>query len=457
MQAPVDDRATRLIAPAAREPLLCLSIRSPTDLAEGQLVSARLGPIGSLSIGRDERADWLLADRSGGISREHCLIAFAAGAFVLEDKSANGTFVNGSSTRLRGPYRLCNGDQLCIGPYVIEVQVSGIAEALPAAASESATASHPPSEQPAPRPAPVPPAALRRGGDPAALFADAPAADLAHPAAAPVPPPVPAARPVPANTPGDEFTRLARVASPRASPPTVGVAPTPSGDPPDAAPAPASAATSASDTPADDAAAARRVRAAIARGLGLSIDDLHESDPAILGEQIGELLRLLTGELRQLVARRAAALDEPPTLHSAIGGSNPLAIMPSSEEALRILFGPPRQAFLAPREAYASSLHEVAQHWRATEAAMDTATRVLAGELAPSVIEQSAQTDKGFGQLLGARKGRYWEMYCERWSKRPALQPERPLASFLRTFAEHALDGSGGPGKTGGSEGGAGA
>ena len=88
---------------------------------------------------------------------------------------------------------------------------------------------------------------------------------------------------------------------------------------------------------------------------------------------------------------------------------------------------------------------------------MDTATRVLAGELAPSVIEQSAQTDKGFGQLLGARKGRYWEMYCERWSKRPALQPERPLASFLRTFAEHALDGSGGPGKTGGSEGGAGA
>ncbi|MDS4013848.1 MAG: type VI secretion system-associated FHA domain protein TagH [Candidatus Accumulibacter sp.] len=456
MQAPVDDEATRLIAPTTSEPRLCLTIRSPAELAEGQSVAARLGATGSLCIGRDERADWLLTDRSGGISREHCLICFSAGAFVLDDKSANGTFVNGSSARLRGTYRLRNGDQLCIGPYLIDVEISGVAVAPAGAANVSSTAHRAPSEPPTAKLPPAPPATIRRGGDPAALVVDTPPSERAS--APPTPLAITPASPAPtadghgnlpatapSTPPSDEFTRLAPVASQPAVPPAMAGLPAASAGQPGTARAPIPAAAGAGDTSPDATDTAERVRAALARGLGLSLDDLHESDPAVLAEQVGELLRLFTGELRQLLAQRSAALDEPPAVQSAIGGCNPLAIMPSSEEALRILFGPPRRAFLEPHTAYANSLRDLVHYWRASEAAIVTATRVLAGELAPSAIEHAAQADKGLGQLLGARKAKLWETYCERWSKRPALQPERPLASFLRTFAGPALDGAGDP------------
>ncbi len=469
---PVDDEATRLIAQAAREPQLCLTIRNLPELADGQAASACLGREGSLRIGRDERADWLLADRSGGISREHCLIRFADNAFLLEDKSANGTFVNGSSERLRNPYRLRDGDQLCIGPYLIAVQVSGIpdstAGAAPAAGADGrAPIEHrmykpgtPAEPMAAPPPAAAaavdvgPPAIVQRGGDPAALFADPAPARPAPPAATTPAPPAkcarPAAQPVApcaGSTPAqpladDNFTRLAPVAGKAATHSASGAQLARNADLPAPGGAPAPGVTSTAARTPGEAAAGERVLAAIARGLGLSIDDIHERDPAVLGERLGELLLLLTGEIRQLVAQRAAAIDELPIGHSLIGGSNPLAIMPTSEEALRVLFGPPRRAYLQPREAFATSLHELSQHLRQTGAAVCTATRLLAGELAPAAIEQAAQGDKGFGQLLGARKGRCWEIYCERWGQRLPLQPERPLASFLRTFAEPATDGA---------------
>lgn len=447
----MDNDETLLLTPAAHEPLLRLTLRHPAELAEQQVASASLGREGCLRIGRDERADWSLADRTGGISRQHCIIRFADDAFVLDDTSANGTFVNGSSERLSGSYRLSDGDQLCIGPYLIAVQLSGVAETaaetpvdpLVPTAGTSAQPGLPPPAGPATADLVRASAAqaetsrvvVRRGGDPAALFADA----MPPPPAAPPAATLHAAAEV--QPPDDGFTRLAPVARKTTTPPAP-AAPQAAGadQQASAGSTPAEATSTAGAGTPGEPAAADRVLAGIAQGLGLSIDDLHERDPAVLGEQLGTLLALLTGELRQLLAQRAAALDEPASVHSAIGGSNPLAILPSSEEALRVLFGPPRRAYLTPHEAFAGSLRELAQHLAQTNAAIRSATRLLSSELAPAAIEHAAQLDKGFSQLLGARKGKLWEIYCERWNLRPALQPERPLASFLRTFAETGKD-----------------
>lgn len=452
----MDNDETLLLAAIAQEPLLRLTLRHPAELAEGQVPSASLGRQGCLRIGRDERADWSLADRTGGISRQHCVIRFADDAFVLDDTSANGTFVNGSSERLSGPYPLRDGDELCIGPYLIAVHIGEVAETAAQTTVDSAVPTAATSAQPDLPPATGPATAdpvrasaaqaatsrlvVRRGGDPAALFAEAT--------------PLPPAAPPPATThaapevaPADDgFTRLAPVARKTATPPAPAAPPAADADRQASAGSTSAEATSTAGagagTPAESAAA-DRVLAGIAQGLGLSLDDLHERDPAVLGEQLGELLALLTGEIRQMLAQRAAAVDEPASVHSVIGGSNPLAIMPSSEEALRVLFGPPRRAYLTPHEAFAGSLRELAQHLAQTNAAIRSATRLLSSELAPAAIEHAAQLDKGFGQLLGARKGRLWEIYCERWNLRPALQPERPLASFLRTFGEAGKDDAG--------------
>ena len=112
-------------------------------------------------------------------------------------------------------------------------------------------------------------------------------------------------------------------------------------------------------------------------------------------------------------------------------GKNPAA---ASEEALRVLFGPPRRAYLDSHQSFQSSLAELGQHLRQTDAAIRAASQVLASELAPEAIDKAAAAENRIGQLLSSRKARLWDLYVERWNSRPPVQPHRALASFIETF-----------------------
>jgi len=79
-------------------------------------------------IGRDTHLDWSLQDPNRHISGKHCEIRFENGQYTLYDMSTNGTFLNGSSDRVKSPQILRNGDRLNIGQYVIAVHVVGIEE-----------------------------------------------------------------------------------------------------------------------------------------------------------------------------------------------------------------------------------------------------------------------------------------------------------------------------------------
>lgn len=79
-------------------------------------------------IGRDAHLDWSLQDPNRHISGKHCEIRFENGQYALYDMSTNGTFLNGSSDRVKSPQILRNGDRLNIGQYVIAVHVVGIEE-----------------------------------------------------------------------------------------------------------------------------------------------------------------------------------------------------------------------------------------------------------------------------------------------------------------------------------------
>ena len=429
-----DDDRTRIVVDTLPEPLLELTVRNKPTLAEQPVLTTRLGRQGELRIGRDDSADWTLPDRTGGISRQHCTIRFADGAFVLQDTSSNGTFVNGSVERISDCFRLRDGDLLSIGSYLIAAQVSGLAEvATPAPSIQESDKAESPSAQPV-APVPVlqaparPTGGARRGGDPAAMLADLPPAI-----------PAPASRreeATPARVPlvEDGVTRLARVL--KTPPPPENNKPAEAaGTAPAAVPVKTGGAGVTPgpplQTPVDD-----RVLAGIARGLGLSPEDLDEADAAVLGERMGELILLLTEEVRQLLALRDAALEQPAGARPGASASNPLAIMPTSEEALRVLFGPPRRAYLDSRQSFQTALSDLRQHFRQTDAAVRAATLTLANELAPEAIDKAASAESFIGQLLSSRKARLWDIYVERWAGRTPLQPSRPVSSFIHTFAD---------------------
>lgn len=403
------DDPTRLVARPDSEPELQLTVDKLPDGAADCPPPARLDRHGALRIGRDEKADWVLPDPSGGISRTHGTVTFEDGAFRLRDHSSNGTFVNGSSERIAGSYRLRNGDHLRMGSYRIAVHTRGVADEAGAAVAASKASDCLGVRTPAPGHASTP---MRRGGDPAEMLDDVPALSGATPGDAAF---------------ADGMTRVARAAD-KPPMPSPDLPKAPAVDVNEAVVSPPEAETSTVDP----------VLAAMARSLGLPPGDLGETDAARLGERLGELIALLTEEIRQILALRDSALGRTTGLLSAAGASNPLSWMPTTEEALRVLFGPPRRAYLDSRQSFAQTLLELRQHFQQTNAAIRAAVSVLADDWAPEAIEKAAAADNRLGPLLGSRKARLWDIYVERYTSRVPLQRARAIASFLEAFAPPA-------------------
>jgi type VI secretion system protein len=93
--------------------------RGPSDRQQD---SRTLGQ-GRISIGRGSASDWVLQDPSQNLSKQHCIIAFENGRYVLTDVSSNGVFYNGASTRMLrdSAVTLTDGDSFVLGEYLIRV------------------------------------------------------------------------------------------------------------------------------------------------------------------------------------------------------------------------------------------------------------------------------------------------------------------------------------------------
>src|SRR5262245_2433148 len=75
------------------------------------------------TIGRLPDNDWVLPDPY--VSSRHARIRFQNGAFLIEDTSTNGVFINSPDNRLvKGqPYALKSGDWIFIEPYEIKASI----------------------------------------------------------------------------------------------------------------------------------------------------------------------------------------------------------------------------------------------------------------------------------------------------------------------------------------------
>lgn len=85
-------------------------------------------------IGRDPNMDWTLPDPNRFVSSCHIEIRHESGTYWLYDVSTNGTFVNGSTMRVKSPHALQHGDRLQIGHYLVLTELDG-ASATPQAGS----------------------------------------------------------------------------------------------------------------------------------------------------------------------------------------------------------------------------------------------------------------------------------------------------------------------------------
>jgi type VI secretion system protein ImpI len=383
-------------------------------------VSGRRG----IDIGRDTHLDWTLPDPTRAISGKHCEIRYRDGGYWLYDVSTNGTFLNGSDGRLKAPHQLRDGDRLTIGHYIIAVALEGeaLAQQEPAARTLQAAPYHelwndmagaaPPVDRNSLKPplssAPVRPDFLDwavdvpEAGEPGFVPAPARPAPSAPdeldwasgPKRQPPPPePGPAVpsprRPVwvssePSGPWGAPSAEAATIAPAPPERPFAGEEPSPA---------------SVRVQPGENAAAASDFAQRVARAAGIP-DQTLAQDP----ERLGMLLRLVTENMRQLLnarlqAKRVARVSNQ-TMIQALD-NNPLKFAPTTEDALRIMFGPPSASYLDAHRALEEAFGDIKEHQVRTYSAMQQALKMLLDDLDPQAIEEAA----GSG-MLSSRKSR---------------------------------------------------
>jgi len=455
---------------------LTLTIENQTSLPDGGPLSVSIQGKRGIDIGRDQYLDWTLPDPSRFISGKHCEVRWHDGGYWLHDISTNGTFLDGADSRLKVPHRLRNGDRFAIGHYIIVATIDGEGaddsaglEAPPANAAQSYEDLWSPVGESAP---PIDPKQLKAPRDLQPVHADF--LDWAIDVPSPYPAPSPSPRASREPSPWDAAPTSAREEDaswqgpPKPLPPAPEAPPLPSprrpvwiasepegpwATPPPATPpsnreaaarlpsASVRAASSGGAAPVsrvDDAAMTDFVRL-FARSAGLPEDAFVAKDPAELAEQLGQSMRIVAENLKQLLeARQMAkrlARSSNQTMIQALN-NNPLKFAPSAEDALRIMLGPPTRSYLDARRALVQSFDDLKNHQVRTFSAMQQALRLMLGEFDPDVIENTTAGDRGLAAVVGSRKARLWDIYVARWQARTQSHADGMLNAFMDYFAE---------------------
>ena len=414
-------------------------------------------------IGREHR-DWSLPDPNMFISGRHCEVRFEKGGYWLYDVSRNGTFLNGSTQRVKSPYLLANGDRLKIGQYLITVSVESSSEADDGDASPFVAAPKSSDniwDTGGPSPPPISrrelmPAQKRgqRSADFAERHLELPPvrsdaafdafAGAAERAATPQPDPfaqpamrespfggqVETPRPIPEPAPavprgpspfdvGAESFAPPAYASPPTPQPQRAAVPTP----PAAPSAPSGAAQGGAEA----------LLRAIAAGAGVSPNVFLQRDQADIAAEIGAVLRTMVEELAILLKARAAAKlmakSGNRTMISALD-NNPLKFVPRPEEVFEIMFTR-RAGYLDAKRAVDEAFHDLKTHEFATYAAMQKALARLLEDLSPEAIEKKVTSS-----AFGSKKSRAWETFVATWEAKEKPHENGMLDVFLAYFSD---------------------
>lgn len=412
----------------------------------------------SFEIGRESHLDWTLPDPGRYISGRHCEVRFENGGYWLYDTSTNGVFVNGSSSRVKSPYRLEDGDRLSIGHYIVNVSVERdarpvsqhdrAADAAPAApAGDDIWTIDAPAPQPVARREFMPPASSSREADFSNQFLEFPGFVPTEPTprdapvwgvseAAPVlssparPEPTPSLNTAPDPPPVPSSNQNAPVmpAGLRPMPvpaerqaPAVNVRPA---FPPREFPAPApAAALHGSDF----------VRA-FAAGAEVSPDILRGRSPDELAFEAGVFVRIAVESLKQLLKARAAAKTMAKSTNRTMisaTDNNPLKFVPATPETIEVMFARNRAGYLDAKHSLEEAFSDLKRHELATFGAMQKALARLVEDFAPETIEEKLGPS-----AFPLKKSRAWDLFVSKWRESEAGE-NGMLDKFLSYFSEY--------------------
>lgn len=412
--------------------------------------SSRLFGVSGGRIGRASDNDWVLPDPDRYVSSHHAKVTFRAGAWVLEDTSTNGIFINGADTpaSMEGPYTLQDGDRLRVGEYDILVSIDERND-FPADAS---------GQLPVPKrvkdaPKSIIPDDLGEELDITDLLTDAPAkpvkqsydlqafSDGAPPktdtAPGSVPSPTPQTRPVAAKPGEGGFSSLLDSLIDDDEPRTVVQSKKEEDWPMQTRPydrktlraltSPGALVRPADrpETPAVERSAASQRRSsdhvdtgveAFCRGAGI--------DPSTLPADAQSQLLTVAGQvLREAVLGLTEALKGRSDLKSRLrlsqttiqpGENNPLKFSASVDEAVLRLLDPHSTRYLGPVETIRESFADLRTHQTALVAAIQAGIDEFMNRIEPGELQERFDRGLKRGALLGAaNKMKYWDLYVE--------------------------------------------
>lgn len=435
---------------------LRLAIENVTNLPDGGPISVTVAGKRGIDIGRDSHLDWTLPDPNRFISGKHCEIRYEAGGYILYDMSANGTFLNDAPSRMREPHRLRDGDRLLIGHYIIAVTLDEQNEnSRPnseAAATSPIKADIWETEEPPPPPLdprdlkaaperPIAPDFLDWAIDAFDPLGDEAKARNATPAwranedASWLPPPAPVHTPEPPPPIPNprrpvwhvDESKVAAKPERRAAEP-ISQAP--------------SLAVASTDEPVDTndpSLIGARFLSRFAQAAGLPVEAVAKKDPEQLAELLGGLMKIVAEDVKQLLqarleARRLARSGHLTMIEAA--DNNPLKFSPTSEDALRLMFGAPTPSYLDAAAALRQSFDDLKRHQVDTLAAMQGAVKMLVEDLDPKAIERAVEPDRGVAALIGSRKARLWDAYVARWRAKAHRHDDGLLGAFMFYFPQ---------------------
>jgi type VI secretion system protein ImpI len=177
----------------------------------------------------------------------------------------------------------------------------------------------------------------------------------------------------------------------------------------------------------------------LAAGAGISAGGLQVKQTDQLAQELGRLMRLVVDNLRELLqariqAKRLARLSSHTMVQAA--DNNPLKFAPTSEDALRIMFGPKTASYLDASQALEQAFRDLKSHELKTFSAMQNALVMLMHDLDPVRAEEDIGSDRSISGLISSRKAKLWDVYVTRWKAKTGGTDAGLIDTFMRYFAD---------------------
>jgi type VI secretion system protein ImpI len=177
----------------------------------------------------------------------------------------------------------------------------------------------------------------------------------------------------------------------------------------------------------------------VARGAGLPDNFFANKTDAELAEQLGIILRMTVDNLMALLQARSQAKQltrsTGQTTVQAIE-NNPLKFSPTSEEAMRTMFGPPTRSYLDIERAFAQGFNDLKTHQLKTYMAMQHAVRELIASIDPTRLARELELQRGAKSWLGSNKSKLWDEYLTRWKAHLGRDESGPIDTFMLHFSD---------------------